>query len=106
MIAIGLIIGLVVGAAAVWVALRARTFAERKAQEQLATTFRALASDALRTNNEEFLHLATTSLERFQIEARGDLEQRRQAVEQLVAPLKDSLAIVDRQGSFLATVGG
>ena len=97
MIAIGLIIGLVVGAAAVWVALRARTSAERKAQEQLATTFRALASDALRTNNEEFLHLATTSLERFQIEARGDLEQRRQAVEQLVAPLKDSLASVDRQ---------
>ena len=96
MIALGLIIGLLVGAGGVWLALRARTSAERKAQEQLETTFRALASDALRTNNEEFLHLATTSLERYQVEARGDLEQRRQAVEQLVAPLKESLASVDR----------
>jgi DNA recombination protein RmuC len=96
-IAIGLIIGLVAGAVGAWLVVRARTASERRAQEQLATTFRALASDALRTNNEEFLHLATTSLERFQVEARGDLEQRRQAVEQLVAPLKNSLASVDRQ---------
>jgi DNA recombination protein RmuC len=101
MVAVALIVGLVVGALAVWLVMRARSSAERRAHAEAATMFRALSAEALRTNNEEFLQLATTKLEGFQREAQGDLEQRRKAVEQLVAPLKESLEKVDQQVQLL-----
>jgi DNA recombination protein RmuC len=101
MIVIGLIVGLFVGAVAVWLVMHARPSSQRRVQEELATTFRALSSEALKSSNEEFLQLATTKLEGFQREARGDLEQRQKAVEQLVAPLRESLAKVDLQAQSL-----
>jgi DNA recombination protein RmuC len=95
MVVLSLVIGIVVGAAAVYVVMRARASAERRAHAEAAAIFRALSAEALRTNNEEFLQLARTQLEGFQREARGDLDQRKQAVAQLVAPLQESLAKVD-----------
>lgn len=65
------------------------------AQTRLADAFKALSADALRSNNRSFLDLATTTLERFQETARGDIEQRRRAIDELVAPLRDSLEKVD-----------
>jgi DNA recombination protein RmuC len=97
MIAVGFIVGLLVGSVAVWLVMRVRATAAREAQAELQTMFRALSSEALRTNNEEFLQLATTKLEGFQRGARDDLDQRQKAVEQIVAPLKESLEKVDTQ---------
>ncbi len=97
MIAVGFIVGLLVGSVAVWLVMRVRATAARAAQAELQTMFRALSSEALRTNNEEFLQLATTKLEGFQRGARDDLDQRQKAVEQIVAPLKESLEKVDTQ---------
>ena len=68
-----------------------------RATEELREAFQALASDALKSNNQSFLQLAKTSLERFQSEAKGDLEARQKAVETLVAPIKESLDKVDTQ---------
>ncbi len=68
-----------------------------RASEELREAFQSLASEALKSNNQSFLHLAKTSLERFQSEAKGDLESRQKAVENLVAPIKDSLNKVDTQ---------
>ena len=68
-----------------------------RASEELREAFQALASEALRSNNQSFLQLAKTSLERFQSEAKGDLEARQKAVETLVAPIKESLDKVDSQ---------
>jgi DNA recombination protein RmuC len=68
-----------------------------RASEELREAFQALASEALKSNNQSFLQLAKTSLERFQSEAKGDLESRQKAVENLVAPIKDSLNKVDTQ---------
>ena len=62
-----------------------------RATDELREAFQALASDALKSNNQSFLQLAKASLERFQSEAKGDLEARQKAVETLVAPIKDSL---------------
>lgn len=67
------------------------------ATEQLTHTFESLAANALKSNNNAFLTLARTSLETFQKEARGDLEQRQKAVEHLVSPIADSLNKVDAQ---------
>src|SRR6476620_588544 len=66
-----------------------------EAQKKLADTFKALSADALQSNNQQFLALAKSNLERFQETAKGDLEKRTQAIDELVKPLKESLAKVD-----------
>jgi DNA recombination protein RmuC len=68
-----------------------------RASTELREAFQALASDALRSNNQSFLQLAKASLEKFQSEAKGDLESRQKAVENLVSPIKESLNKVDSQ---------
>jgi DNA recombination protein RmuC len=65
--------------------------------EELRESFQALSADALKSNNQAFLHLAQSTLEKFQSEAKGDLELRQQAVENLVAPIGESLKKVDEQ---------
>jgi DNA recombination protein RmuC len=130
--ALWLLIGLIAGAGAVALALRARLRAlsheatraaelerelvrarsdlehERdKAQERLATlsdaqerlsaSFKALSADALQSTMAQLSELNRAQLRTAQAEAKGDLDQRRQAVEQLVAPLKEQLGRVDSQ---------
>ena len=68
-----------------------------RATSELRDTFRALASEALKSNNQAFLDLARSSLEKFQAEAKGDLDLRQQAVQSLVAPIEESLRKVDAQ---------
>src|SRR6202451_1062863 len=68
-----------------------------RASEELRNAFKAMAADALKSNNLSFLVLARENLERFQTEARGDLENRQKAVVDLVTPLRDSLNKVDAQ---------
>ena len=68
-----------------------------RATDELREAFQALAADALNSNNQSFLQLARASLEKFQSEAKGDLEARQKAVETLVAPIKESLNKVDSQ---------
>ncbi|HXT63843.1 MAG TPA: DNA recombination protein RmuC [Pyrinomonadaceae bacterium] len=72
---------------------RAESF--KQAAEALAEKFKALSRDALKDNNQEFLNLARATLEKFQATAKGDLDQRQQAIDQLVKPLRESLDKVD-----------
>ena len=67
------------------------------ARAQLTHTFTALASDALRSNNAEFLKLAQENLKQFHIKAQGDLEQKEKSIEQLVKPIKDALEKNEKQ---------
>ncbi len=75
----------------------------RTEQERLVEQFRALSADALRHNNEAFLTLADERLKTAQQAHAGELEQRRQAVENLVAPLKETLGKVEVQLRDLET---
>jgi DNA recombination protein RmuC len=68
-----------------------------RASDELRSVFQALSADALKSNNQSFLELARITLEKYQSEAKGDLELRHQAVENLVAPIKESLSKVDAQ---------
>jgi DNA recombination protein RmuC len=65
------------------------------AKQQLADAFKALAADALKSSNTSFLELAKTQLEKFQESAKGDLEKRQTAIDELVKPVKESLGKVD-----------
>ena len=67
------------------------------AQTRLADAFNALSAEALRKNNQSFLELAKETLGTFQESAKGDLEKRQQAISEVVAPVKESLAKVDAQ---------
>ncbi len=64
-------------------------------EERLTHAFAAVSREALDRNSQSFLDLAGTRLAEQQAVARGELEQRRQAVDDLVAPLRDALQRVE-----------
>jgi len=66
-----------------------------RASEELRNAFKAMASDALKSNNSSFLVIAEETLKRFQSQAKGDLDARQKAVADMVAPVADSLNKVD-----------
>jgi DNA recombination protein RmuC len=77
---------------------------ERAAQEkaalldgQLAERFQALSAQALDRSTKTFLEIAEGRLSAVNARAAGDLDSRRTAVEQMVQPLRDTLARVESQ---------
>src|SRR6202163_3728102 len=68
-----------------------------RAAADLQNAFKALAADALKSNNSSFLQIAQETLKRFQSEAKGDLDARQKAVADLVTPVRESLSKVDAQ---------
>jgi DNA recombination protein RmuC len=86
---LSILVALIAGFVAGWL-LASRT---RIRQEQdLRDAFRALAGDALRASTDEFLKLADQKIGNVHKEAAADLGKRQQALDALVAPIKDTLA--------------
>jgi DNA recombination protein RmuC len=81
-----LVVGLAVGAAAVWAVFRARLAALRATLEHERRA--AAEREAARADLETTLKALSADLQR---EARDDLESRQRAVERMIAPLKESL---------------
>src|ERR1700686_3422092 len=73
------------------------TKAGDRAAADLQNAFKALAADALKSNNSSFLQIAQETLKRFHSEAKGDLDARQKAVADLVSPVRESLTKVDAQ---------
>ena len=114
-VTITLILGVAVGTAIGWLASRPAVsrlqlaletdravHAERlkaygDAEARLRETFQALSADALKTNNEAFLSLAETRLREARTEAAGDIDARKKAIEDLLAPMARTLEEVDRE---------
>jgi DNA recombination protein RmuC len=113
--ALWLVIGLLAGAAMVALLLvpriararadldherelgRERVQSVTDAQDRLSASFKALSAEALQSNMAQLTELARAQLKTTQAEAKGDLDKRQHAVEQLVAPLKEQLGRVDSQ---------
>jgi DNA recombination protein RmuC len=74
---------------------------ERKAAQEKLTgleqNFLALSNQALKSNNATFLQLAQETLKQFHIQAKGDLEQKEKAVENLVKPMREALEKSEQQ---------
>jgi len=62
-----------------------------EAKKNLLDAFKSLSADALRANNADFLKAAKETLGRYQESAKGDLEKRQEAINQLVKPINQSL---------------
>ncbi|HZB29982.1 MAG TPA: DNA recombination protein RmuC [Streptosporangiaceae bacterium] len=105
---VGLIVGAGIGLACGWalatgrqasLLARARAAEEKLgyAEERMAEHFEALSARALDASNQRFLELADTRLKAAGAAAAGELERRKQAVEHLVAPLRETLTRVEEQ---------
>lgn len=68
----------------------------KDAETALKDTFRSLAAESLRSNNQQFLELAKTQLEAAQAAARSDLDKRQLGIQELVKPVRESLDKVDK----------
>ncbi|VVM07833.1 DNA recombination protein RmuC [Methylacidimicrobium cyclopophantes] len=66
-----------------------------EARTRFAEAFRGLSAEALRQNNEAFLSLARENFAQIQEGAKAELEARKQAVEALTQPIRESLQKVD-----------
>ena len=114
-LAITLTIGLAVGVAIGWLVSRPaqtrlqselekdravhaeRLMAYQDAEAKLRDAFQALSADALKTNNEAFLSLAETRMREARAAAAGDIDARKKAIEDLLAPMAKTLEQVDRE---------
>lgn len=118
-----LILGLALGASIAWFVARSRAGGEltrleleldheravgdervaalTQAREALSNQLQAMCAEALRGNSEQFMQLAKTQFEQLQLKATHDLETRHKAVENLVAPIKESL---EKVGSEVKTL--
>jgi DNA recombination protein RmuC len=98
MSAIWLIVGIMVGAAVTALIMRERIRTLRDAQDQMSVahdrmsdSFKALSAETVQRSMEQLTRLAKSELGTAQAEAKGELEKRQQAVEQLVKPLREQL---------------
>ena len=66
-----------------------------RAQAQLKEAFQSLSAEALRQNNDAFLLLARTELEKASAASQVDLTKREQAIQTLVDPIREQLAKYD-----------
>ncbi len=71
--------------------------ATQELTKSFSHTFKSLASEALRHNNQSFLELAKTTLNNYQENAKGDLHERQKTIQRLVLPLEESLRQVDEK---------
>ena len=98
---ITLIVGVVMGVLIGWLATRAvcadRAVASQRAEGRFREAFQALSADALKTNNQAFLDLAQTRLREARTEAASDIDARKKAIEDLLAPMAKTLEQVDRE---------
>jgi DNA recombination protein RmuC len=74
-----------------------RLTAYQDAEAKLRDAFQALSADALKTNNEVFLSLAETRMREARTQATGDIDARKKAIEDLLAPMARTLEQVDRE---------
>lgn len=62
----------------------------RSNEEELKKTFENLSNKALDNASKNFIERAKETLEKYQVEARGDLDKRKQAIENLVKPVQEN----------------
>jgi DNA recombination protein RmuC len=102
-----LLVGLAVGATVAYALMRSRLGDARRAaaekvaavteaRDELANQFSALSSAALAQNRDQFMEIARAQLERQHTVGKTELETQKRDVKQLVKPVEDKLAEVDR----------
>ncbi len=115
LVLVGVVAGVAVGILIGWLRASARRAADearlegadQKLQEQrkllddaktqFADTFKALASEALSSSNQQFMILAQETFRRYVTETKGDIGKRQEAIDGLIKPLQESLKRYEEQ---------
>lgn len=74
-----------------------RLQAYQNAEERFREAFESLSAQALNRNNEAFLHLAETRMRQARTETTADVDARKKAIEDLLAPMAKTLERVDAE---------
>jgi DNA recombination protein RmuC len=111
----GILIGLGIGALVGWLAARPalarlqgaidrdravhaeRIAAFEQAQARLTETFQSLSASALQSNNRAFLDLAESRFREARAETASDIDARKKAIDDLLAPVQRTLTEVDKE---------
>jgi DNA recombination protein RmuC len=80
-------IGFGLGGLALWLIQKSKI----KTLEDQTNLFESLSSKALQANNQNFLTLASENLKAFQMQAKGELDQKHQSIQSIVDPVKETL---------------
>lgn len=67
----------------------------KRAEEHFKLLFQSLSSEALEHNNKRFLSVAETEIAKWRISAQSDLDKRKQSMEEMLVPFKDTLLKLD-----------
>lgn len=67
------------------------------AQVKLKDTFQALSGESLKSNNQAFLELAKSSLEKVMTEAKGEFGEKEKSIKNLLSPLEETLKRYEKQ---------
>ena len=101
---IGGLVLLAAGVAIGWLAarpalarLQARLDSTQGAETSLRDAFRALSAEALNINNQAFLDLAETRMREARTATAKEIDERKVAIEHLLAPMAKTLGDVDRE---------
>lgn len=84
--------GMIVGFAALWMAVQKRL---QSSEAQLKESFQAISYEAMEKNARLFLDLAKVSLEKYQEGAKLDLESRQKGIETSLFSFKEVLSKID-----------
>lgn len=68
-----------------------------QAREEMLSSFRSISSEVIEANNQMFIDLARSNLEKYQEGARLDLEKREKAIDNMISPLKEVLERVNQR---------
>ena len=74
---------------------RLKTYAD--AEAKMRDAFQAMSAEALKSNNQAFLTLAESRLREARSQATSDIDARKKAIDDLVAPLTKVIEQVDRE---------
>lgn len=77
-------------------AAQEKLYLMQEAKKNLSDAFKALSAEALSSNNESFIKLANSTLERYVEGAKGDLEKRQQAIDGIIKPIGETLRKLDQ----------
>lgn len=88
---VALLAGVLIGAVLVWLTMRGRAGEQATRAAQMRDAFAAVSQDALRSNQQSFLDLASLRFGELQAQSRGDVEARQKSVDDLVAPIRERM---------------
>ncbi|MBA2368729.1 MAG: DNA recombination protein RmuC [Candidatus Protochlamydia sp.] len=69
----------------------------QQSQEKLMESFKALSTDALNSNSQTFLNLATLKFDQLHQKANNDLHMRQKSIDELVKPIHSCMQMVDQK---------